>query len=311
LQPSAPKSNQSTRNKVTVFLFGVVFSCCFCSILGIGSYWTLTNITNLNKIQKSSIENTPTPQPKSIETISPFSPTEIKQSIETEYEGEIIEDGLFLLENSTFVKLNEQLDDDQIDLTSLQRIDNRMPVFAIKGANFPLANLKLFCYYAGIGVDVTINNSQAVINTVFENSPAKSADLHPGDLITTLDGNPISYPLFYSSNKKDLLGEMKEMVSLTFLRGTALRTVELPRTYRESVGKNFISTFYTTKEISIEPKGDYVLIHLGEILNPGAYHFEFYREDPIVINGAAFGKTSVPTETPVPLPPQKWLFIVE
>jgi len=104
---------------------------------------------------------------------------------------------------------------------------------------------------------------------------------------------------------------MQEKITLVVISGTTNRVVEISRTYLGTVGSSSLSSTNPSIEFTLEPKGDYVLFHVGKELKPGVYRFEFQPESVGGINGILGKPTPTPTQPPVPLPVQKWIFVVK
>lgn len=220
------------------------------------------------------------------------------------------EDGIFLYNGGQLVKLTETLDGSQINFRSLASTNEAIPTFAIRGENYPLGMLKLKAYYAGIGVDLSYGQNGATINSVFPNSPAQNAGLQPGEVITGIDGTPVNKQpmLVYTPGKNDLFGLMKEKIVLQVLSGTSTRNVELAMSFRDTlVAGSYI--YNENVKFTVEPKDRYILVHPDKKMQAGVYRFEFI-DDTIYSPGIMIGPTPTPTLPPIPLPPQKWIFVV-
>ena len=220
------------------------------------------------------------------------------------------EEGFFIIINGKFVKIPEFANDNEIDFALLPVTSERQPTFAIKGPNYPIGNLKLLAYVAGIGVDAEFTQTGAVINSVFENSPAQLANLQPGEVIVSVNGEKPKPPMIYQPGKKDLFGTMQDQITLVVMSGTNSRTVQLPRTYLGTVDNDILLVTNPSVKFTIEPKNDYVLLHVDRELQPGVYRFEFQTEN-VISGGVLFGPTPTPTLPPVPIPTQKWVFVIK
>lgn len=221
-------------------------------------------------------------------------------------------DGFFIVNNGNFIKIPENFDDSQIDFSVLPSTNNRKTTFAVRGANFPLGSLTLSGYIAGIGVDANFTQTGAVINSVFEDSPARIANLQPGDVIVSIDGERVKSPTIYQPGKKDLFGAMQEKVSLVIMSGTNNRIIEIPRTYLGTIDYGILSVTNQPITFSIQPVKDYVLLKVDQELKPGVYRFYFQNQNVIDGGGAlTFEPTPTPTLPPIPLPTQKWMFVVK
>jgi len=220
-------------------------------------------------------------------------------------------DGFFVVVNGKFLKIPEFPNDNQIDFTLLPTTSEKQPTFAIKGANYPIGNLKLSGYIAGIGVDAEFTQAGAVINSVFENSPASMANLQVGEVIVSLNGENPKPPMVYQPGKKDLFGAMQEQITLIVMSGTNSRTVQLSRTYLDTVDSNILSVTNPSVKFTLEPKSDYVLLHVERELISGVYRFEFQIENVISVGGIFLEPTPTPTLPPIPIPTQKWVFVVK
>ena len=220
-------------------------------------------------------------------------------------------EGFFVVVNGEFVRIPEFPKELQIDFALLPYTNEKQPTFAIKGANYPIGNLNLSVIIAGIGVDAEFTETGAVINSVFENSPAQRANLQPGEVIVSVNGNKPKSPMVYQPGKKDLFGEMQDQVTLIILSGTNSRTIQLPRTFLETVDSNLLSITNTSVKYSIEPKSDHVILHVDRELISGVYRFEFQAENTISASWNTFEPTPTPTLPPIPIPPQKWVFVIK
>lgn len=213
--------------------------------------------------------------------------------------------------NNTLVKIPEIYNDNELDFSILPVTENERSTFAIRGANFPLGNLKLLSYVAGIGVDVNFTQTGAVINHVFDNSPAQMANLQKGEVIISINDNPVKEPMSYMPGKNDLFGEMQEKVGLVVLSGTSHRTVDIPRTFRGTVGTTTLIMTNRSVSFTLEPQDNYVLLHVDKEMKPGVYRFEFQADNIRDVDALPFQPTPTPTEIPTPLPAQKWIFVVK
>ena len=117
--------------------------------------------------------------------------------------------------------------------------------------------------------------------------------------------------MVYQPGKKDLFGEMQEQVTLIVMSGTISRTIQLPRTYLGTVDSNMLSITNPSVKFTIEPKDDYILLHVDKELQSGVYRFEFQTENIISVGGILFESTPTPTPPPVPIPTQKWVFVIK
>lgn len=260
-------------------------------MLGAGSFWYYEQT---NSPSKSALSQ-------------PESPSLLPQSGSDVPVGE----GFFITINGKFVKIPEFPNDNQINFALLPTTSEKQPTFAIKGANYPIGNLKLSAYIAGIGVDAEFTQTGAVINSVFENSPAKLANLQPGEVIVSVNGENPKPPMIYHPGKKDLFGEMQNQVTLLVMSGTNSRTVQLPRTYLGTVDESIYFVTNPSVKFTIEPKNDYVLLRVDRELKSGVYRFEFQVETVISGGGIFFEPTPTPTLPPIPIPTQKWVFVVK
>jgi hypothetical protein len=64
-------------------------------------------------------------------------------------------------------------------------------------------------------------------------------------------------------------------------------------------------------KFTLEPKDDYVLLHVDKELKPGVYRFEFQPETVIHAGSLLFGPTLTPTALPTPMSTHKWIFVVK
>jgi hypothetical protein len=208
----------------------------------------------------------------------------------------LIEDGIYIVGNSNAYEKISAVDDDSVfNFPAIPTASNNKPVFAIKGDKFPIGDIELYGYYAGIGVDtelVSLGSGKlaAKINQVFENSPAKEAGLGTGEIIFGVNGEAFQaiqlnfgFPPY-----RDLVGILnpnQSEITIDVLSGTTERAVTLSRTYRLS-GNNF-KTNNPISSVTVEPNGDYVLLKVTWALESGIYRIEFKQN-----------KT------------QKWIFVV-
>ncbi len=206
------------------------------------------------------------------------------------------EDGIYILENSGNYQKISAIDDDSIfDLSTIPTASSRNPIFAIRGSNFSIDDLRLRGYYAGIGIDseftfIGTGQSGAKIVQIYENSPAAEAGLQPGEIIFSIDGDPftaihLNYGFPPYRDLVDLINPNQNEITIGVLSGTTERSVTLPRSYRLS-GDNF-KTNQALSSFTIEPNGDYILLKVTWPLNPGIYRLEFDQNET-----------------------QKWLFVV-
>lgn len=208
----------------------------------------------------------------------------------------LLEDGIYVMGKSdTYEKISSVDDDSVFNIPTIPIASNNRPVFAVKGSSFPIEELELHGYYAGIGIDtelVTLGSGKlaAKINQVFENSPAKEAGLKIGEIIFGVNGEPFQamHLIFGFPPYRDLVGIInpnRSEITIDVLSGTTERAVILPRTYRLS-GDNF-KTNSPISSITFEPNGDYVLLKVIGTLESGVYYIKF-KQNKI----------------------QKWIFIV-
>lgn len=283
------KETQHKRSYLLLSLI-MIFSVLIGILIGVAGVFIFQNMNN----QNTEISNN-----------NPVSSSDM--SIDISPPG----NGFFIIDvNGNYVKLAEINDDSVLDYATLPTSQSTKPIIAVKGNELPIGNLKLFGYYAGIGVDLSFTQSGALINTVFKNSPAQAAGLQPGEVILSVDGESVKTTMPYTLGKRDLSGLMKEEIVIEVVSGTNTRTVRLPRTFRDTVSElmsvmNPISTF------TIEPKDDYLLIHTNRELMPGIYRFEFQEDEIMGTSGIFFESTPTPTLRPIPLPSQKWVFVVQ
>jgi len=291
MQSKQSRKTQTSSKSILLLSVISLFSCSIGVMLGAGGFWYYEQI---NKPSESALSQQESP--------SSF----LQQSGSDTPVGE----GFFIVVNGKFVKIPEFPNDNQIDFALLPSIGEKQPTFAIKGANYPIGNLILSGYIAGIGVDAEFTQTGAVINSVFENSPAQTANLQPGEVIVSVNGENPKSPMIYQPGKKDLFGEMQNQITLVVMSGTNSRTVQLPRTYLGTVDSNILSVTNPSVKFTIEPKNDYVLLHVDRELKSGVYRFEFQTENVISV-GLFLEPTPTPTLPPVPIPTQKWVFVVK
>jgi uncharacterized SAM-binding protein YcdF (DUF218 family) len=291
MQSKQSRRTQTSSKSILLLLVISLFSCIIGIMLGAGGFWYYEQI---NSPSESALSQ-------------PESPSLLPQLGSDTPVGE----GFFIVINGKFVKIPEFPSDNQIDFALLPSTSEKQPTFAIKGANYPIGNLKLSGYIAGIGVDAEFTQTGAVINSVFENSPAKLANLQPGEVIVSVNGENPKSPMVYQPGKKDLFGEMQDQITLVVMSGTNSRTVQLPRTYLGTVDSNILSVTNPSVKVTIEPKDDYILLHVDRELKSGVYRFEFQTENVISVGGIFFEPTPTPTLPPIPIPTQKWVFVVK
>jgi hypothetical protein len=288
------KQSRRTQNSFkSILLLSVIslFSCIIGTMLGAGGLWYYEQIKKPSEYVLSQSE----------------SPSLLPQLESDTPDGE----GFYLVNNGKFVKIPEFASDNQIDFALLPTTSEKQPTFAIKGPNYPIGNLKLSGYIAGIGIDAEFTQTGAVINSVFDNSPSQLANLQPGEVIVSVNGENPKSPMVYQPGKKDLFGEMQDQVTLIVMSGTNSRTVQLPRNYLGTVDSNILSVTNPSVKFTIEPKSDYILLHVDRELKSGVYRFEFQTQDDIGGVGILFEPIPTPTLPPIPMPTQKWVFVVK
>jgi hypothetical protein len=287
------QSHRTQNSSKSILLLSVIslFSCIIGTILGAGGLWYCEQIKKPSESVLSQSES-----PSLLSQLGSDTP-----DIE----------GFYLVNNGRFVKLPEFASDNQIDFALLPATNEKQPTFAIKGQNYPIGNLKLSGYIAGIGIDAEFTQTGAVINSVFDNSPSQLANLHPGEVIVSVNGENPKSPIVYQPGKKDLFGEMQEQVTLIVMSGTNSRTVQLPRNYLGTVDSSILSATNPSVKFTIEPKNDYILLRVDRELKSGVYRFEFKTQDVVDGSGILFEPTPTPTLPPIPLPTQKWVFVVK
>lgn len=292
MQSKQSRKTQTSSKSILLLLVISLFSCIIGVMFGAGGFWYYEQI---NKPSESALSQ-------------PESPSSFLSQSESDTP---VGEGFFIVINGKFVKIPEFPSDNQIDFALLPSTTEKQPTFAIKGANYPIGNLKLSGYVAGIGVDAEFTQTGAVINSVFENSPAQFANLQPGEVIVSVNGENPKPPMVYQPGKKDLFGEMQDQITLVVMSGTSSRTVQLPRTYLDTVDNNILSVTNPSVKFTIEPKNDYILLHVYRELKSGVYRFEFQAETVISVGGIFFEPTPTPTLPPIPIPTQKWVFVVK
>ena len=200
----------------------------------------------------------------------------------------LLEDGIYIVGNSnTYEKISPVDDDNTLNIPTLPITANNSPMFVIKGNGFPIEDIELYAYYAGIGIDtelISLGSSgklAAKISQVYENSPASEAGLKIGEIIFGVNGEAFQaiqlnfgFPPY-----RDLVGIFnpnQSEITINVLSGTTERAVILPRIYRLS-GDNF-KTNSPISSITVEPSGDYVLLKTTWALESGIYRIEFKQE---------------------------------
>ncbi len=207
-----------------------------------------------------------------------------------------LEDGIYIVGNSDIYQTIPAINDDSVlDISTLLTTSNKRPVFAVKGNGFPIEELKLRGYYAGIGVNAELvsfgmGKLGAKITHVFENSPAEEAGLEVGEIIFGINGGPFQaihlnfgFPPY--NDLVDIINPNQNEITIEVLSGTTERDVTLSRAYRLS-GDNF-KTNRPISSFTFEPNGDYVLLKVTWPLESGIYRLEFEQDET-----------------------QKWIFIV-
>ena len=283
---------------ILIAAFFSLFSCGIGILIGTGSYlyFDQNNVSQVSSLSQLS----PTPQ------------SELTSLLPQSEFAEPISDGFFININGELIQIPEFQNDNQIDFTLLPATVEKLPTFIIKSENYPLGNLVLLRYIAGIGVDVGFTQAGAVINSVFENSPASAANLQPGEIVLSVNGETPERPLTYRPGKVDLFGSMEEQITLIVMSGTNSRTIQVPRNYLGTVDYEMMSITNPSVHFSLEPKNDYILLHIDNELSSGVYRFEFKLSNTYTnSSGLFFGPTSTPTQPPIPIPTQKWIFVVK
>jgi membrane-associated protease RseP (regulator of RpoE activity) len=205
-------------------------------------------------------------------------------------------DGFFLVEPSgQLIRVEGRPTVEGIDLSALPATSSRSPIIAIRGENLPLGSLAFHEYTAGLGVDLDFSQSGATVLGVAPNGPAANAGLLPGEVIVSVDGEPPKRPNGYTVGENDLFGVMHQSVTLEVAAGYTSE----------------FTLFRMDSRVSfrLEPRGDFVLLFTEEDLEPGAYAVEFPLE---VVHryGVGLEPTATPTVPPIPLPQDKWIFVV-
>jgi hypothetical protein len=237
-------------------------------------------------------------------------------------------DGFYLVANGGLVLIPGLQDDSSLDLAALPSSVDNPPTFSVKGDNFPLGNLYLKPYIAGIGVDIMYNDMGAEIQQVFDNSPAQAAGLQAGDLIISVNGIPLKKSIYQvlTPDPNDLMGPMSDRIQLEVIMGTNKKIIELPRTYTPTIDPMWVQMTFPPVNFQVEPMGNYVLIHAEKTMELGAYRFEFVAPYSGVSCGLCLPNTGgigtgpmptppptltpIPTVVPIPMPTQKWAFII-
>lgn len=151
------QSKQSHRTQtfsISLFSLSIIalFSCIIGILLGAGGFWYYEKINGSSEPGFSQ----------------PVSPSLLPQAGSNTPDGE----GFFVVVKGKFVKIPELASDNQIDFALLPVTNEKQPTFVIRSTSFPIGNLKLTSYIAGIGIDGEFTQTGAVIRSVFENSPA-------------------------------------------------------------------------------------------------------------------------------------------
>jgi membrane-associated protease RseP (regulator of RpoE activity) len=289
-------ASKSSRNNIFLLFLISIFSCVIGILVGAGG---------LLVYQQSSKANTGVPNSNSINNSSPTNlPSLLSAGLVP------TSDGFFISNNGKLIRLNGIEDDNQIDVSKLQSTSDRYLYIAIKGNDLPLANLRLLPYLAGIGVQLTLSQSGAMVNSVYEGSPAQLAGIKPGDYIVSADGMPVSVSIMFGN---DLIGVMKEKITLQVVSGASTRTIQLPRTFRGTIINEAISSLFNQVSYILEQKSDYTLLHINHDIAPGVYRLEF-QSNNVAVAGPLYSigniPGSTPTATPIPILQQKRLFVI-
>lgn len=143
MQSSAGHRTPNTYKSILLLSAISLFSCIIGAVLGAGGLWIYQLRTGYSQIASSPISEQPTE----------------KQS----QTGTLTEDGLFLTLNGQFQKLPQIITPSQIDFAQIPSTSEKLPTLAIRGTAYPLGNLQLAGYYAGIGVDADFTQAGAVV----------------------------------------------------------------------------------------------------------------------------------------------------
>lgn len=212
------------------------------------------------------------------------SSTASTQSLE-QYQVQKLGDGFFIQGENNLVPLSAFADLNGINVAEIISTNTDYPVFVYLSSRYSIGSLKLFGLQAGFGLDVDYVDSGALIKTVHDNSPAMAAGLTPGDVIISVDGNPIMKPSvsIYAQGYRDLIGPMQENVQVQAMNGATTRTVELSRTFSVpgASGKD--------RNINYEiiPHARYLMIQPETPLEPGVYRFEFDESESSTNDGSS------------------------
>lgn len=74
--------------------------------------------------------------------------------------------------------------------------------------------------YSGVGLEVSMQDEEVIIVSVFTNSPAAAAGLRPGDVIATIDGVPVTNASLAETIDR-MRGKAGTTVRIGILRGTS------------------------------------------------------------------------------------------
>ncbi len=80
--------------------------------------------------------------------------------------------------------------------------------------------------YSGVGIEVSAEDEQVIIVSVFAGSPAAAAGLRPGDVIASVDGRRVTDASVARTIDR-LRGKPGTTVRLGVLRGTGVRTLQI------------------------------------------------------------------------------------
>jgi len=256
------------KQKFSFFAIAIILAACSSS-------------RSINSAEIPSVE----PSPVSTATSLPI-PTNTSEPSPTvtPVPSVLLEDGIYIVgDSNTYEKISAVDDDSVLSVPTLPITPNNSPMFAIKGNDFPIGDIELYGYYAGIGIDtelVSLGSGKlaAKINQVYDNSPAKEAGLETGEIIFGVNGEAFQaiqlnfgFPPY-----RDLVGILnpnQSEITINVLSGTTERAVTLPKTYRLS-GDNF-KTNSPISSVAVEPNGDYVLLKVTWALESGIYRIEF------------------------------------
>jgi hypothetical protein len=129
----------------------------------------------VSKPPTSAPSDTPAPAEILTYAATPVTPTPI--------DPQTPEKGFYLIDQNKLISLIYSEAYEPPDFNSLPSTSAGLPVFSLQGDDYPLNQLNVQPYTAGIGVNVTFGSAGGKIDQVAEGSPAQFAGLEPGEII--------------------------------------------------------------------------------------------------------------------------------